>query len=182
MELNPYAPPTAALEGAPARAAAPDVPLFFPVSLTKLVVLYFASFSLYQLLWFYENWKLVRHREEVSPLARTIFSVLFCYSLFERIHDEAKGRGLKLTAGAGVLALCWILLTLAGRLPDPLWLVSFLALLPMLAVQKMVNEINHQAAPTHDPNARFRVGSIVTMVIGFPLGLLIIASLFLPAQ
>jgi hypothetical protein len=49
MELNPYAPPIAALEGAPAAVAelTPSVPLFFAVSSTKLVLLHLASFGLY---------------------------------------------------------------------------------------------------------------------------------------
>lgn len=184
MELNPYAPPVASLEGAPAMAAEREesVPLFFPVSLTKLVLLHFASFGLYQLVWFYESWKLVRNRgEDVSPGWRTFFTVLFCYSLFQRMGDEARGRGLKLAAGP--LAAVWIVLTLASRLPDPGWVITFLSFLPLLAVQSTVNRLNQLAAPGHDPNSRFGVGAIVTMVIGFPLLLLFIAGLFMvPVQ
>jgi hypothetical protein len=182
MELNPYAPPAAALEGAPTTYAEPraDVPLFFPVSPTKLTLLYFASFGLYQLLWFHESWKLVRDRGEgISPIARTIFGVFFCYSLFERVQDEARSHDVKMIGGAGFLAIAWIVLALAGRLPDPAWMITFLSFLPMLAVQKAVNELNRRVAPDHDPNSRFGAGAIVTMVIGFPLLLLFLAGMFM---
>ena len=184
MELNPYAPPMATLEGAPEAAAEyspSEPPLFFPVSLTKLVLLHFASFGLYQLVWFYESWKLVRDREgSVSPIARTFFTVLFCYSLFQRIRDEETRRDLKLLAGP--LATVWIVLTLASRLTDPEWMITFLSFLPLLAVQAKVNRLNHLAAPGHDPNSRFGVGAIVTMVIGFPVLFLFILGLFVPVQ
>ncbi len=179
MELNPYAPPAADLEGAP---ASDGEPLFFPVSPLKLTLLYFASLGLYQLVWFYKSWKLVRNRgEEIYPAARAIFGVFFCYSLFKRVQDEARREGVRMTGSAGLLAAAWILLTLAPRLPDPMGLpdpvdlitylsyLSFLSILPMLAVQKTVNALNRRAAPGHDPSSRFSAGNIVVMVIGFPL-------------
>ncbi len=190
MELNPYAPPAASLVGAPAAVVEREaiVPLFFPVSLTKLALLHFASLGLYQLLWFYQSWKLVRNRgEDVSPIARTVFSVLFCYSLFQRIGDEARSQDLKFAAGP--LAAVWIVLTLASWSPDPGWAVgflfflSFLSFLPLLAVQTTVNRLNHLAAPGHDPNSRFGVGAIATMAIGFPVLLLfVIGLLMVPVQ
>ncbi len=180
MELNPYAPPTVALEGAPAAAADlnPSTPLFFPVSLTKLALLYFASFGLYQLHWFVENWQLIREREGgISPIARALLSVFFCFSLFKRIQDETKCRSLRMAGGAGVLALGWIALTLACRLPNPGWIITFLSVLPLLVVQKTVNEINQQAVPDHDPNARITPGNIVVMMIGLPVLFVVVFGL-----
>ncbi len=86
MSTNPYAPPKAAVDDvAPAGAAAE--PVFFPVSRTKLIVMSTLTLTLYQLVWFYHNWRLIRNRgEPVLPIMRTIFAVFFCYTLFDRIR------------------------------------------------------------------------------------------------
>jgi hypothetical protein len=56
---------------------------FFDVSILKLVVMSTVTFNLYQIYWFYKNWRLAKERgENVIPLLRTLFAVLFAYSLF----------------------------------------------------------------------------------------------------
>ena len=92
MELEDiYRPPQADMESPPSEAV--DAPLepapFFQTSPFKVAVLFTATFGLYQLLWFYRQWdRRQDHGEDVRPLARTIFAVLFAYSLFQGVNDE----------------------------------------------------------------------------------------------
>lgn len=152
------------------------VPHFFAVSIVKLIVLSLATLSFYELYWFYKNWKLIKEREQldISPFWRAFFAPIFCYSLFSRINESAARHKTKRIAGPGLLALCWFLLGVASRLPDPYWLVSFLTFLCLVPVQNSVNQINRIVAPKHDENGKFSPLNIAAVVIG---GLLMALSI-----
>jgi hypothetical protein len=52
-------------------------PIFFPVSPLKLVVMSTVTFGIYELYWFYQNWKLVKHRtrRDIMPFWRAFLRV-----------------------------------------------------------------------------------------------------------
>jgi hypothetical protein len=155
-DANPYSPPKADVALVQARPDSLPTPPFFAVSTTKLTVMYFCTFSLYQYYWLYKNWAMVKARtgENITPALRTFFAPIFCYSLFTRIRQhEAAAPEAKLAAGP--LAVGWILLSYLWNLPEPYFLIAFLALVPLLTVQTAVNDINAVASPGHDPNNRF---------------------------
>jgi hypothetical protein len=117
----------------------------FPVSLLKLTVMSICTFGLYELYWFYENWKLIkqRQRSNIVPFWRAFFAPFFCYQCFDEIREEARKLGLTPLPPAGPLAAGWIItIVLGGRLPDPYWLVTFLAFVFILPVQALANRIN----------------------------------------
>ena len=176
-EANPYAPPKAAVADiAPAVAAAE--PIFFPVSRTKLIVLLILTLTMYQLVWFYKNWALVRRRgESVWPLPRTLFGVLFCYSLFERVRVRGAPLGVRLDAG--LLAAGFILFSVVGNLIDRFAgiadsvaasgigaLLLYVAVFFLVPVQSAINTINRAEVPDHDPNDRFTALNWVWIVLG----------------
>ncbi|MFC5436046.1 hypothetical protein ACFPME_05715 [Rhodanobacter umsongensis] len=176
---NPYQAPATPLE----ELEQPGELVFFPVSVVKLLVLSLCTFGLYEIYWFYKNWQLVKRRENsnIIPVMRSLFGVLFCYSLFEKVSDQAKNAGTGSIA-AGLLAAGWIVLTILWRLPDPYWLVTFLAVLFMLPVQQAINAINSQAAPGHDPNRTFSGWNIAAVIIGGLFFVLALVGIFLPAE
>ncbi|GGM77497.1 hypothetical protein OCF84_17105 [Shewanella xiamenensis] len=59
------------------------VPLFH-VSLAKFVIMFFATFGLYQIYWFYKQWQALKEYYDLDawPIARCIFTVFFTHSLF----------------------------------------------------------------------------------------------------
>jgi hypothetical protein len=143
-------------------------PVFFPVSPLKLVVMSIVTFGIYELYWFYKNWKLIKQRtsRDIMPFWRAFFAFFFCYSLFREVTDSATSRSMSVGFSPGLLAFVWIGLTLCWRLPDPYWLVSTVAVLALLPVQKTVNELNATVAPGHDLNARFYGWNIVGIAVG----------------
>ena len=155
-------------------------PAFFPVSLTKLLVLSICTLSLYEIYWFYKNWKLVKHHEQsdILPVARAFFTVLFCYSLFRRVDEESQKLGMR-GVSAGLLAAGWIVATVLHRLPDPYWLISFLAVLFLLPVQHAMNQLNATVAPGHDANSRFTGWNIATVIVGGLVAVLVVAGVFI---
>ena len=166
MSDNPYAAPAAfAAESRPMES---DSPPFFAVSLPKLVLLAICTFGFYKFYWFYKNWKLIKAHEnsDIYPFWRTFFGILFCYQCFEQIRDAGVSREIPRAPPVRLLAAGWILLTLAGRLPEPYWYVSFASTLLMLPVQAYANRINAHDAPTHDPNSRLSAWNWVAIVVG----------------
>lgn len=142
--------------------------IYFPVSLTKLVVMSFCTFGLYEIYWFYKNWSLISQHEDenIMPVLRTFFASVFCYSLFTRIQETAEAQELPISLSPGFLACGWIILTLLWRLPDPYWMVTLLAVFFLLPVQSAVNGINRSVNPQHDPNSHFSRWNIAIAVIG----------------
>ena len=182
MSANPYEPPNAEVADLPATCASPThVPVFFPTSMTKLLVLTFCTLGVYEYYWFYKNWKLIRDRtsEDISPFWRTFFAVFYCYQLFDRVRKQTPDPARD-DLPAGFLATVWIILTILWKLPDPYWLLSFLAVLALLPVQQTINRINQAAAPGHDTNARFSVWNWIAVCLGGPFFLLAAYGSFLP--
>jgi len=169
---------TLPIAGADTHAKAP----FFPVSVTKLVVLSLCTLGLYELFWFYKNWCLVREREtsNISPFWRAVFGYFFCYAMFRRVRDYPLESLMAPTLPAGLLAAGWIVTTLLWKLPDPYWLICYLAVLFIVPVQVAARRVNETAAPGHDPNAKFTTVNWITIVVGGVLLVLIVVGSFLP--
>ena len=157
-------------------------PPFFPVSILKLVVLATCTVGLYELYWFYRNWRLVREREglDIRPFWRAFFAYFFCYSMFARIRDfPSEGAGTSRLL-AGPLAAGWIITTLLWKLPDPYWLLCWLAVLFIVPVQLTAIRVNEVVAPAHDRNARFSPANWLTAIVGGVFCLLAVIGAFIP--
>jgi hypothetical protein len=69
---------------------------FFLVGTRKFVALHVVTLGLYQMYWFYRQWRKLRDvgGEEIWPIPRTIFCGLFSYWLFARVDEESDRHGL----------------------------------------------------------------------------------------
>jgi len=188
LSTNPYAPPKAAVADiAPAEKVTTP---FFAVSRKKLVIMSIATGTVYQLVWFYLNWRGIQRRgASVAPIMRTLFAQFFCYALFRRVRSYRKdlpSGGLQ----AGLLALGWIAVTLAAAFLDffnatgvggAAAATSFVALvvgntsvLFLLPVQNAIEIINLAEVPDHAPNDQFTVWNWIWMIF---FGFLTIAGI-----
>jgi hypothetical protein len=159
-----------------------SLPLYFPVSITKFLVMHFCTLGGYQFYWFYENWNIVRERQRtaISPFWRTFFAFIFCYPLFEAIRDSAASLNMPRLASPHVMATAWVLFSMLWILPDPYWLASFLSIGLLVPIQQMANGINQSLAPNADRNDRFTAWNKVAIVIGGPLFIIGVIAAFLP--
>jgi len=157
------------MEG-PAPAAIPQrtAPLYFSVSKTKLIIMSIFTLGIYELYWFYKNWNHVkiRTRQKIRPFWRTILSVFYCYSLFKQVQESVDSHGGRQDINAGWLAVVYILLSITYKLPDPFWVVSLLAFLPLIPVQGAINSINAKVAPKAARNSNFSGTNIFVIIIG----------------
>ena len=186
MSVNPYAPPTAVVADVALPADVGAETPFFAVSVTKLVVMSICTFSLYEVFWFYRNWKRIaeREREPISPPRRAIFAVVFCYSCFARMRDYDALTGTSTGAGrlaALPLAIAWMVTSLLGSFTDYPWISQF-AVLFLVPVQQYVNRLNTAVAPLHDRNARFTAANWIGVIVGGLFVMLSIAATFRPPQ
>lgn len=164
--VDPYAAPRAKVEDAvPADQAGTA---YFAVSLLKLGVMSVTTLGIYQIYWFYKNWKNAQRIANVDANApiRAFFYGITSYWLFKLIRDHANSVVPGMAIPAGPLAIAVFVLTAASRLPDPYWLVTFLSVLPLLLVQSAVNRVNWQLAPEADRNARFSGWNIAGALLG----------------
>jgi hypothetical protein len=151
---------------ASADAAAP----WFRVGTAKLLLMCVVTFGLYQIYWFYQQWRHVQRRgERVHPALRTLFAAIFCYPLFRRVSADAVDRGVPQVPSAVACAVAFVLLSMTWRLPAPWSSLSLLSLLPLAMVQRAASAAALAAVPTADPNTRLTPVNWVGVVFGVSL-------------
>src|SRR5579863_5993031 len=107
--------------------SAPDKPVrnemrqaYFTIGAWKFSLMSIATGGIYELYWFYRNWRLLRDRDDpqISPFWRAFFAPLWTFSMGFRFTDEAKGRNITLTLPVVVLGIIYFVLRALWRLPD----------------------------------------------------------------
>ena len=164
---------------------------FYVVSPRKFVLLFFASLGIYQIFWFYLNWRRQKMAAglKVQPAVRGLFALFFAHKLFRRIDNQLKARGVAHQWSPVRAATIYVVLTIFSAMSDrilehslgqrasgTLSIVTLCAvLLPLLDAQRAIN------AASKDPdgigNSRFSTANIVLLVAGACFWLLILASL-----
>ena len=172
--------PVSEIDASRTAVATGDETVWFAVGATKLVVMSVVTLGLYQLYWFYQQWRRVADTEEnIRPRARALFSVFFCHSLFRRVMESARTMGMEPPLPAALLSVPFILLTLAWKLPRPFSLIGLLSVLPLVLVQRLANAVALGQAPETDANARLTPVNWVGVAVGGLLVLLAVAGAFL---
>ena len=117
---------------------------FYVVGKVKFLVLFFSTFGMYSLYWFYRNWKLYKekHNEKIWPVARGFFSIFFAHSLFSNVDQKLSDSNIDYSWNPKLIATLYVLLSIVTNICDRLSmkeigspytdLLSF-ALLPVLA-------------------------------------------------
>jgi hypothetical protein len=157
------------------------MPTFFAVSKWKLAAMSIATLGLYDIFWFYKNWKCVQQLDngKMPPIIPAFFYPLTSYWLFKRIREQAESEKVSVEIDAGPLAGVVLVAAYLFRLPDPYWLLAFAGFLPLVPVQAAVNQINRKVAPGLDPNDRFSRWNLAAIVIGGLVLCLAILGLFI---
>jgi len=139
------------------------------------------TFGLYEVYWFYKNWKVARENgEDVLPWARSIFCIFFAHLLFTDIASTSRASGVTVSWRPRSLTILFIVLQFAWRLPEPAWLISFASVIPLVIAQRAVARVH--AALGLDPavNSRFTWLNILGIVFGSLWMLLVLLALFAP--
>ncbi|OLS61081.1 hypothetical protein [Pseudomonas putida] len=102
----------------PAASEAPQsaTPMFYVVSINKLIALLLVTSNLYAFYWFYRNWSAYRQAtgEALVPLLRSIIPVLFMYPLLSRVERGLNATGRRFDWSPLMLTLVMWLVIVAS--------------------------------------------------------------------
>jgi hypothetical protein len=170
MTTNPYAPPAADLAPPPNNAQVHGRVAFYAVPVSKLAIMTVCTFGLYLLNWFYQNFRILKERDEDNswPVIRAIFSAFTSFLVFREISDQGERLGMD-AAPASRWAIIYFVLCVVANLPGLYSLGWFAVVWLMGEAQAYVNRINESVAPDHDRNARYTAWNWVGIVVGAPL-------------
>jgi hypothetical protein len=177
-EAPDLAPPAAVL---PATAADQAGELH-ALALHKLVVLSMCTLGLYQVYWFWRNWKRVAERtgRPMMPFWRAVFAPLWSYSLFDEVREQA--RRAEIPAGwlPSLMAVAFFLLSAAWRFGGAGMFVSMLSFLPLVPVQATINDL--AARRGTKPDSRLDARHLAVIAAGSVFVVLAIVGTFIPPQ
>lgn len=158
----------------------PEGTCFYPVPLSKFLLLCFSSLGLYGLYWFWRNWRWVRSQgEDVQPFWRAFFSIFWLYPLFARANGQARPALPQWVGGAA--AILYPVVAISEKILDlakvhvfgsVLATIAPLAIIPVLVA---VNRSNSAEAVT--ANAKFHWLAIATLVVGTPAAVIFMLGL-----
>ena len=149
------------------RGASAELP-FYSVSTAKLCILSVCTLGLYDVYWFYKNWARIRQQtgSAIRPFWRAIFAPLFCHPLVVTVNSAAESLHLSGKLPAAAIMGAYIALLATHRLPDPWWMLSMLAFVPLVPIQRRIQEIHEAIQPGRATTADWGVRSLLAAGIG----------------
>ena len=190
---NLYAPPAAEVRALP--VAADNAQPFYVVSTTKFRALYFATFGIYGIYWFYRHWQCYRQgrTETIWPVPRAIFSIFFAHALARRIDAQLRLCLRSYSWSPALVATTYVVFEIAGNVLGRLdshaigspttGVLGLLTILPtglgLLRMQVAANLACND--PQGEGNRRFSWANGLWIVLGLLLWLLVAVGLLLPA-
>lgn len=165
-------------------AADPTAQLpFVSVPVARFVLMSLVTFSLYEIWWFYRNWKRVKERtgSDIRPFWRAVFSPIFCYQFVQTVRTTSEKVSVAAPLSAGGIAFAYVAFMLCERLPDPWWWLSMLTFVPLLPVVQHIAQLHHSVYPGFTADAPFGKGHVLTVLVGLPLTALAVLGTFSPS-
>ncbi len=152
------------------------------------VLLSLVTFSLYQIYWFYRNWKQLRLYEgwDISSGWRTvglfvpILNIFLIYNQFQYIRDFARVSECGRLFSPGWITLGWIFFNALAYLDDPFWFLAFLSVWPLGLVQSVLNSYWKKKQPGLVVKTKLSGGQIALLVIGGIFWILVLIGVFTP--
>ncbi len=147
----------------------------------KFIFLTFVTFGIYEICWFYKNWKFFKEKDklDISPFWRAIFAPFFIHGLFKKILELTKKEGYRESFSAGWLTSYWIIISYLWKLPDPYWLISFLSFLPLISPLQAMNFYWNKKKPNL-PMKSFSWWQILLIILGILVFMLALIGTFMP--
>lgn len=152
------------------------------------VLLSIATLGIYEIYWFYRNWKQLKFHKnlDISPGWRTvglfvpIYGIVLAYRQLKDIRDFSREAGIVKTYSPGWILFGWLILTALWKLPDPFWFLSFLSVWPLTVVQCILNSYWAKEQSGYPEKTKFSGGQIALLVIGGIILILAVIGTFIP--
>ena len=150
---------------------------YFYTPTARLLFLYCFTLGVYTIYWFYKNWIAVKkasHSKKIYPFWRSLFSVLFCWSLFDRIQHDAETYGYRqqgsvtatlLFVSNSVLLLIIRISPYSPALIALIPIVVTLQLSALLVMQRTIKFYNEHAIPDYSTKRGLTRGELVFITV-----------------
>ena len=180
---NPYTPPTAPLNDE-VTSGSSSSNLFYTVGNTKFIILSVATFGVFPLYWFYKNWKVASIREDRAYRAfwRALFLPLWTFSMGSHFIKYGEAAGITLRLATVPLGVLYLIFNLSGSLPDPYWIASMVAFVPLIPFEAAACALNNTEGQEGPTKPGYSWIQILLIVVGIGLACLAILSAFLPPE
>jgi len=154
---------------------------YYVVGSLKLALLSMCTLGLFDLYWFYRNWKTIKTNLDLNimPFWRAFFSPLWGWSLATHINSEADSLDASPAISAFIFGSLYFVLSVLWRVPDPYWLVSTFTFVPILLLQNTVHSLNGAYGTVDASLFRFNIWNWMGVVIGGAFFTLIVIASFL---
>jgi hypothetical protein len=128
------------------RLAAAGEGIYFPVSLVRLFILAIATGGLYQIYWFYRNWKYIKDRDSsvIMPFWRALFLPFWFYAFYRDLKRDSRERFGAVLLPAAPWAILLLLLWI-GMDVMSIWegVFEFASLLNVVCLLPLANYVLH---------------------------------------
>jgi len=157
-------------------------PYPYSVSIKKFIVLSITTLGLYEIYWFYKQFKSFKSEAnwQITPIIRAIFAPLTSYTLFKKINEVAGGVDKNIKIEAPILAAGYFIINILWRLPDPYWLVSLFAFVVLIPVQDAINKYWEVKYGDKIVKSKFGGWNYIFSIIGSIVLLLALWGTFFP--
>jgi hypothetical protein len=161
--------------------------VFYPVSLTKFIVLNIVTFGIYSSYWFYRNWFYIKNtasaesnESRLMPVARGIFNQFWYYPLYQKLFADSQARYQKnrvmLKPVAILFALFFFSIYFLNRIDNmliPVLIIEPLLLIPLL---NYINHIEDNKQRAYALNSHWRLRHTVLSIIFTPFLIYVYAA------
>ena len=157
----------------------------------QFVLLVICSFGLYYLIWFYNNWQLIkeRNRWNITPAARALFAVFWIRSQFHELLQIVKSTGYERSWSPEGIGAAFIIggfiIQASERSPGPLPTLIVLAVLGVevwvtLPVVRGLNAFWRHQQPGWPERRGLSLGGWAVAILGALNWLAILGSVLFP--
>lgn len=142
----------------------PEVPV------GRFILLSLITFGIYELVWFYRNWKLLQKEEnlKISPFWRVFFASLFAGSIAGHLQKFLNKKHIETDYSATGIGIFYFILAILWRFPDPYSLISSFTFIPMLPLVKAMNRYWQKELQNAQPK-KFTWWQIILIILGIIL-------------
>ena len=151
------------------------------ISIWKFILLSLITFGIYELVWFYRNWKFLKKEQnlKITPFLRTIFSTIFAWSFASYLKKFLKENNIICNYSPFFIWISYFIICILWKLPDPYSLLWYLTFVPLIPLVKSMNKY-WLSKEQNLSLKKFSWWQIILIIIGVILFLLIIFTSFLP--
>lgn len=150
------------------------------VTKSQFIILNFLTFNLYSVWWHYKTWHYFRKKEssDIMPAMRAIFGIFFLYALFKKIKGFAISKGYTKSYSSGLLFIGFLFLVLCSYLPEPAYILAFVA---VICYAPVIDAFNFSVTSNNDGEIQtmFSIRQLVLIILGGLIWILALIGLYM---